>query len=91
MFTEPKNMSVTCLLDLTNIGQTCLSNPLKLGSDMLIIITTTITIIVNIINIIINKLKKNYCYWKKNYKFDLKGKKKIIRSLKKIKGKKIKK
>ena len=51
-------MSVTCLLDLTNIGQTCLSNPLKLGSDMLIIITTTITIIVNIINIIINKLKK---------------------------------
>jgi len=87
MFTEPKNMSVTCLLDLTNIGQTCLSNPLKLGSDMLIIITTTITIIVNIIN----KLKKNYCYWKKNYKFDLKGKKKIIRSLKKIKGKKIKK
>jgi hypothetical protein len=54
MFTEPKNMSVTCLLDLTNIGQTCLSNPLKLGSDMLIIITTTITIIVNIIN----KLKK---------------------------------
>jgi hypothetical protein len=58
MFTEPKNMSMTCLLDLTNIGQTCLSNPLKLGSDMLIIITTTITIIVNIINKIINKLKK---------------------------------